>query len=52
MCNEKENGKDIEIISGDEADLEISPVYEHIKKPKTQDEKPKNIVMPRIKKKK
>ena len=43
---------EIEIISGDGSNLEISPVYENINsvKPKDQDNKPKNIVIPKEKK--
>ena len=50
--NEKDEKKDIEIVTGDESNLDISPVYDHIKgnRPKTQDEKPKNIVIPQVKK--
>ena len=42
--------KKIEIVSGDEKDLDISPVHDHIRpiKPKnTDDKKPKNIVIPK-----
>ena len=41
--------KEIEIISGDGSNLEISPVYEHINaaKPKGKDKNPKNIVIPK-----
>ena len=45
--------KKIEIVSGDNSDLEISPVRNHISplKPKsTDDKKPKNIVIPNEKK--
>ena len=45
--------KKIEIVSGDENDLEISSVHHHISpiKPKnTDDKKPKNIVIPKEKK--
>lgn len=54
MAEEKENKKQIEIISGDGSNLEISPVYEHINvvKTKDKDKKPKNIVVPGEKKKK
>ncbi len=46
--DKKEN---IEIISGDGSNLNISPVYEHLEpeKPKSKD-KPKNIVIPEDKK--
>lgn len=40
--------KDIEIVSGDGSNLEISPVYDHINAgtPKSTN-KPKNIVVPK-----
>ena len=38
--------KNIEVISGDGSNLDISPVYEHFNAPKSSDEKPKNIVIP------
>ena len=47
--------KKIEIISGDDSDLNISPVHDHISpiKPQNTDEKkPKNIVIPKEKKRK
>lgn len=52
MANEKENKKEIEIVSGDGSELDISPVYEHINaaKPKNRDKKPKNIIIPGQKK--
>lgn len=46
--------KKIEIVSGDGKELEISPVYEHLKiaKPKTKEsEKNTKIVIPEEKKK-
>ena len=53
MTDEKENKKEIEVVSGDGSNLDISPVYEHINaaKPKNRDKKPKNIVVPGQKKK-
>ena len=41
--------KKLEIVSGDGSNLDISPVYEHLNagKPKTNDKKPKNIVIPK-----
>ena len=47
-----EEKKDIEIVSGDGKDLNISPVYDHIdiEKPKDKKEK-KNIIIPDNKKK-
>ena len=52
MSNEKEAKKEIEVISGDGSNLDISPVYEHINaaKPKNRDKKPKNIIVPGQKK--
>lgn len=52
MTDEKEDKKEIEVISGDGSNLNISPVYEHIDavKPKHRDEKPKDIVVPGQKK--
>ena len=45
--------KKIEIVSGDDSDLDISPVHDHIspiKPQNTDDKKPKNIVIPKEKK--
>lgn len=52
MSEEKEEKKEIEVVSGDGSNLDISPVYEHIDaaKPKNKDNKPKNIVVPGQKK--
>ena len=46
--------KNIEVVSGDGSNLDISPVYEHLNEstPKSSDEKPKNIVIPHEKPKK
>lgn len=46
--------KNIEVVSGDGSNLDISPVYEHLNEstPKSSDEKPKNIVIPQEKPKK
>lgn len=54
MVDNDENKKEIEVISGDGSNLEISPVYEHINavKPKTKDQNPKNIIIPGEKKEK
>ena len=43
--------KDIEVVNGDGSNLDISPVYDHLNpgKPKCEDEKPKNIVIPKVK---
>ena len=52
MSDEKQDKKEIEIVSGDGSNLDISPVYEHIDaaKPKNKDKKPKDIVIPGQKK--
>ena len=52
MIENEEDTKDIEIVDGDGSNLDISPVYEDITdiRPKTNDEKPKNIVIPKSKK--
>ena len=52
MSDKKDEKKEIEIVSGDGSNLDISPVYEHIDaaKPKNKDNKPKNIVIPGQKK--
>ena len=49
--SEDNNNKDIEVVQGI-GNLDISPVYENttVAKPKMQDEKPKNIVVPPVKK--
>ncbi len=49
--NEENEKKNIEIVQGI-GNLDISPVYDNltIAKPKMQDEKPKNIVIPQVKK--
>ncbi len=40
--------KRIEIVDGDGSNLDISDVYDHLNsgKPKSSDDKPKNIVIP------
>lgn len=50
--NENEE-KDIEVVSGDGKDLEISPVYDHIKidKSNNQPDKKQKIVIPENQKK-
>lgn len=47
-----EEKKSLEIVSGDGANLDISPVYENLKvaKPKSAKEKPTDIVIPKEKK--
>lgn len=41
--------KDIEIIDGNGSNLEISRVYDHLNsgKPKCNEKKPKNVVIPK-----
>lgn len=43
-----EEKKKIEIVDGDGSNLDISDVYDHLNsgKPKSSDDKPKNIVIP------
>ena len=52
MSEEKQDKKEIDIVSGDGSNLDISPVYEHIAaaKPKNKNNKPKDIVIPGQKK--
>lgn len=47
-----ENRKNLEVVSGNGADLDFSPVYDHISagKPKCTDKDKKNIVIPKVKK--
>ena len=47
-----EDKKDIEIVNGDGSNLDISHVYDHIDaaKPKINEKKPKNIIVPAEKK--
>jgi hypothetical protein len=49
---DNKDNKDIEVVSGDGTNLNISPVYDNTSatRPKTQNEKPKNIVVPKPKK--
>lgn len=41
------DNKNIEIVSGDGSNLDISPVYEHISAGKPNSDKPKNIIVPK-----
>ncbi len=52
MSDKKIEKKEIEIISGNGSNLNISPVYEHISaaKPNIKGKKPKNIIVPKNKK--
>lgn len=47
-----EEKKNLEIVSGDGSNLEISPVYEHLNSavPKDSSTKPKNVVIPKTSK--
>lgn len=47
--DENDEKKEIKIVDGDGSNLDISHVYNHISagKPKSSDEKPKNIVVPK-----
>ncbi len=47
----EEEEKKIEIVSGDGSNLDISPVYDHLENEKPKHDKPKNIVIPKEKKK-
>lgn len=44
-----EEKKNLEVVSGDGSNLDISPVYEHLdaSKPKSAKEKPTDIVVPK-----
>lgn len=48
-----EERKELEVVSGDGSNLNISPVYDHLNatKPKSKDSKPKNIIIPKETKK-
>lgn len=52
MSEEKKKKKEIEIVTGDGKDLNISPVYDHIKidKPANNTDKDKKIIVPKSKK--
>ena len=53
MDDEDEKKKEIDVVSGDGSEIEISPVYDHIilEKP-NKNEKKENIVIPKEKKEK
>lgn len=44
-----ENKKNIEIVDGDGSNLDISHVYDHLNssKPKCNEKKPKNVIIPK-----
>ena len=50
--DEEEEKKEIEVVSGDGTEIEISPVYDHIilDKPNNTNEKKGNIIIPKEKK--
>lgn len=48
---EEEEKKDIEVVTGDDSDLDISDVYDHINFDKVRDNpEKKNIIIPGLKK--
>jgi len=47
---QKEEKKEIRVVSGNPKDLDISPVYDHIEIEKPTTEKKKNIIVPEEKK--
>ena len=48
MSEEKDERKELKVVSGDGSELDISPAYEHLKgTTKNGEEKPKNIVVPK-----
>lgn len=49
-----EEKKKLEIINGDGSNLDISPAYDHLNAgtPKSSDEKPEHIIVPKEQKKK
>lgn len=48
---EEEEKKDIEVVTGDDSDLDISDVYDHINFDKVRDNpEKKNIIIPGVKK--
>ena len=46
-----EDNKELEVVSGDGTNLDISPVYEHINQGVPKNKKPTNIIMPKESKK-
>ena len=51
MCDNEENKKEIEVVSGDDSELEISTVYDHINLDKLRENpEKKNIIIPEVKK--
>lgn len=52
MSEDIKNNIEIEVVTDDENDLEISPVYDHLNLDKVRDNenKKKNIIIPEVKK--
>ena len=46
---ENENKKEIEIVSGDGSNLNISPVYEHIEVEKPRPKDTREVIIPEVK---
>lgn len=44
-----EDKKEIEVVSGDGSNLDISPVFDHLEAGKPNTNRPKNIVVPKEK---
>ena len=52
--DKKDEKKEIEIVTGDGSELDVSPVYDHLNavKPKTKkEEEKKKIIIPKVTKK-
>ena len=53
--NNKNEKKEIEVVTGDGKNLDVSPVFEHLNalrpKSKSKEEKKKKIIIPKVKKK-
>ena len=50
MCDKEEDKKEIEVVSGDDTELEISTVYDHINLDKIRENpEKKNIIIPEVK---
>ena len=51
----KNEKKEIEVVTGDGTELELSPVFEHLNvakpKPKSEEHKKKKIIIPEVKNK-
>lgn len=51
MSNDDNENKQIEVITGDDSELDVSPVYDHLNgvTPKTVEGEKKNIIIPGVK---